>query len=395
MNRFMAAAVCGCCLAWAAVAVAQDDGLTDAERQMLEASVAADAEPAVASTAGGGGGAASTNPNIALILDFAPAWFSSDSPGQLGAHDPSKTGFNLQQLELHMDANVDPFFRMDANIVFAQFGVEVEEAFLTTLALPGSLQVRAGQFLTRMGRLNPTHPHAWSFADQPLVNGKFLGGEGSRGLGVELSWLAPLPWYVHWVASATEAGGECCARSFYGGDDLGTDGPEDLLYTARLEQFFDPSDDWSILTGTSAQFGPNPTGQGNRTEIYAADLLLRWRPVDSPERRAVSLQVEAMLRQRQVPDRLLRDYGGYATLVWRLSPEWETGARHELVTGVDDDPLDPAWSETRSRSTAQVTWYPSHFSRLRLQGSYSDPTGDLAAFLAIEVLIGAHGAHRY
>ena len=59
----------------------------------------------------------------------------------------------------------------------AEFGVEVEEAYLTTLALPANLQVRASQFLTRFGRLNSTHPHAWDFTDQPLVNGRFFGGE--------------------------------------------------------------------------------------------------------------------------------------------------------------------------------------------------------------------------
>ena len=55
---------------------------------------------------------------------------------------------------------VDPYFRFDSNLVFSQFGVEIEEAYATTLDLPANLQVRAGQFLTRFGRINATHPHA-------------------------------------------------------------------------------------------------------------------------------------------------------------------------------------------------------------------------------------------
>ena len=158
--------------------------------------------PAAAPPATGG---SSFELDLAFILDVAGAWFS-DEPLQTGAHDPSDTGFHLQQLEMSIGANVDHLFDLRANLVFSAFGVEVEEAYGRTLALPGGLQARMGQFLTRMGRLNATHPHAWSFVDQPLVNGTFLGSEGSRGLGAEVSWLAPTPWYVELLASATDAG---------------------------------------------------------------------------------------------------------------------------------------------------------------------------------------------
>jgi len=348
----------------------------------------------------------SMNPDMAFILDVAGAGFKGE-PLQLGAHDPNTNGFNLQQLELHVESTVDPFFTFTANIVFAQFGVEVEEAYATTLALPANLQVRAGQFLTKMGRLNPTHPHSWHFVDQPLVNGKFFGGEGSRGLGAEASWLLPLPWFTELIASTTMADGACCARSFYGGQNLGVDGLADLLYTVRLEQFFEITPSFSALFGVSSQFGPNPTGAGNRTEIYGSDLYLRWRPVNNPQRRSVSLQVEAMQRRRQIPFGLLVDQGGYVDLVAQLNQRFEVGGRYEFVTGIDatdtdgagEDTLDPEWVGNVNSGALQVTFYPSHFSRLRLQGSYDrrqwveEPT--LAAILALEVLVGAHGAHDF
>jgi len=340
----------------------------------------------------------SSNPSIALILDLALAYFS-DEPDQLGAHDPAKTGFTLQQLELNLGAAVDPYFRLDASIVFGLFGVEVEEAYATTLGLPGKLQLRAGQFLTRFGRLNSTHPHAWSFADQPLVLGKFFGGEASRGLGGELSWLTPLPWYVELVASVGDAAGECCARSFFGADDLGVKGPEDLLYTLALKQFVPFDDSWSSFFGVSTQLGPNASGNGNRTEIYGADLYLRYRPVDSPDRSAISLQAEGLFRSRQVPGDALQDYGLYAQLTWNIDASWEVGARYELVSGLADDPLDPEWTAERHRAAAQLTFYPSHFSRVRVQGTYDhatyrdDPVW--GAIATLELLAGAHGAHEF
>ena len=95
----------------------------------------------------------------------------------------------------------------------------------------------------------------------------------------------------------------------------------------------------------------------------------------------------------------LEDWGLYSQLVWNIDKRWEVGARGERVEGVQDDPLDPEWVKPRRRTTVQWTFYPSHFSRLRLQGSRDEPPWRKdpthAVFLALEVLIGAHGAHTF
>lgn len=339
------------------------------------------------------------NPDLSLILDVAAAGFRGQ-PRQLGAHDPSRTGFNLQQLELSASSSVDPYFTFEANIVFAQFGVEVEEAFARTSALPWNLQARAGQFLTPFGRLNPTHPHSWMMLDQALVNAKFFGAEGSRGLGAQAGWLAPLPWFLELSAAVTMADGACCARSFWGAQSPGVSRPRDLLLTTRLEQFFALTDALSLLAGASAQFGPNPTGARNRTEIYGGDLYLRFRPLqNNPNRRALSVQVEAMQRRRQVPGDVLVDQGFYAHILAELSALYEVGARYERVSGMPDDPLDPEWTGARQRLSLQGTYRPSHFSRLRLQGMWDrvawDDVDTFGLMLGLEVLVGPHGAHDF
>ncbi len=339
-----------------------------------------------------------TNLDIALILDAAGAWFSSEGL-QTGAHDPPDTGFHLQQLEMSLGENVDHLFELRANLVFSAYGVEVEEAFGRTLALPGGLQLRVGQFLTRMGRLNATHPHTWSFVDQPIVNGTLLGSEGSRGTGMEVSWLTPMPWYVELLASATDAGGECCAKSFLGANDLGVNSIGDFVYTIGLRQFFDLSSDLGLAWGLTTQQGPNSTGNGNRTEIYLTDLYLRWRPVNNTARMAVSWTLEGMMRRRQIPGGLRVDAGGYSQLVWNLNKTWETGVRYGYVTGSPDDDLVPEATDDRHRFSGQVTYRPSHFSRLRLQGSVDNPLYRdepiYVGMLAVEFLVGAHGAHSY
>jgi hypothetical protein len=355
------------------------------------------AAPAVATT---------MNPDLAVITDLALAAFSTDEPLQTGGHDPQKNGFNLQQLELSIGKAVDPYFRFDANIVFSQFGVEIEEAYATTLELPASLQVRAGQFLTRVGRLNATHPHAWDFVDQPFVIGRLFGGEGNRGLGLELSYLTPLPWYVELVGSLTDAAGEGTARSFFGAQDLGVRSPLDLQATLCAKQFFALSEDLSLAWGLSGAFGPNPTGYRNRTDIYATDLYLKYRPVTRGSHTVLAFQAEWFLRRRQVPGDLLRDLGGYAYVSWRLAQRWGTALRYEhgspswnQAGEVADDYLDLDWTGDRHRLSAALTFWPTEFSRLRLQGSADrlawSRTTNLAVFLAAEFVVGAHGAHTF
>jgi len=344
-------------------------------------------------------GPQSMNPDLAAILDLAGGWQSRGHPGTVGGHDPQGNGFTLQALELALGAAVDPYFRFDANMVLGgPGGAELEEAYATTLGLPAGLQVRAGQFLTRFGRLNQTHPHTWHFVDAPLVNGAFLGEDGQRGAGGELSWLLPLPWYLEVVGSAT-------------GPDLGAladetapavESARDLVYTTALKQFFALSDDWSLLWGLSGQFSPVTAGSGDRCLVAGTDLFLEWKPVDSPERAAVSLQVEALGRRRTLGGTTLDDWGGYAELVWRPWLRWETGLRGDLLRVVDRGPAGftaAADLLDRERGTAQLTFYPSHFSRLRLQGSLErrqDADGPAwSVWLALEVLVGAHGAHSY
>ncbi|MFT3771397.1 MAG: hypothetical protein QM820_38780 [Minicystis sp.] len=340
----------------------------------------------------------SMNPSISFIADLALAGWTSKQM-QTGGHDPTHEGFNLQALEMAVSADVDPYFKFNMNVVFGHEGVEVEEAYATTSALPGGLQLRGGEFLTRFGRINATHPHTWDFVDQPLVIGKMMGEDGNRGLGVEASWLTPLPWYTEIVLSQTMATGACCARSFYGEKDLGVHGPRDLESMVALKQFHAISPDWSLAYGVSAAYGPNATARGARSTLLGADVYLKYRPITRQSSTSFALQAEGIARRRETPKGDLHDAGMYAQVVWRFDQRWGVGARYELVTGVKKDYLDPEWESERQRLSANITFYPTEFSRLRLQGSADVPAWQdkpiYAGFLALEVAVGPHGAHPF
>lgn len=340
----------------------------------------------------------SLNPDLALIADVAVAGWTTRTPLLAGGHDPRNSGFNLQAVELGIAGAVDPYFRFDGNFVFTEEGVEIEEVYATSLSLPWNLQVRAGKFFTRFGRINPTHPHSWEFLDQVLVLGKFFGGDGNRGLGFELSVLLPLPWFVEIFGSMTGASGQSTARSFYGGSDQSVDGLRDFQYTLALKQFFPLGDDLSLLWGLSAAFGPNPTGPSNRTDLYGTDLYLKYRPIRKAASLLLALQAEWMLRRRQVPGTVLQDHGLYAQLLCRFAPRWTVAGRYEYVAGVTDDPLDPDWNGLRQRVAASLTFYPTEFSRLRLQYDVDRPSwrgGYHGLMLGFEFMVGAHGAHAF
>jgi hypothetical protein len=349
----------------------------------------------------------SMNPDLSFIADVAAAHFSSGADNrQTGGHDPTANGFNLQQLELAVSSIVDPYFRFDSNLVFSLFGVEIEEVYGTTLGLPLRGQVRVGQFLTKFGRVNATHPHSWDFVDQPFAIGRVFGGEGNRGLGVEGSVLLPLPWFTEVIVSQTVAGGEATARSFYGAQDLGVSRPTDLQTTAVIEQFFPVSADLGLLWGLSYAGGPNPSGATNRSEVYGTDVFFRFRPVTRGSNLELDVSTEWLHRRRQVPGDVLADWNGLSSVVVHFSPRWAVAARHELGTaarGLDgalaDDPLDPEWSALRQRVSSNLTFWPTEFSRLRVQGARDaagwDRTPDWSAFLAVEFVTGAHGAHHF
>ena len=372
------------------------------EAAALAAALAADTAEAAAPAPPSNDPSAGVKLDQAFILDVSAAAFDG-ARTEGGGHDPAGNGFTLQALEWSVGSNIDSFLRIDANIVFTLEGLEVEEGYATTTALPGGLQARAGQFLSRFGRANPTHPHAWSFADTPIAVTKMLGEDGSRGLGAELSWLAPTPWYAMASLSWQTPSDGCCNRAF-----ATVDGPindaSDLYATGRLEQFFELTSDLGLNWGLSAQTGnaaraDEETASAGQTTIVGSDLYLRFKPSDSTLRRATALTAEFMHRSRALPGRTLEDDAAYVQFVQLLSPEWETGARYEWASGNESDPLDPDWKADRTRASLQATYYPSHFSRLRLQlladklPWQTDTT--LGGLLALEVIAGAHGAHAY
>ncbi|MFL6543151.1 MAG: hypothetical protein ACJ8I9_08285 [Chthoniobacterales bacterium] len=351
---------------------------------------------------------------------------------EVGDHDPQQRGFNERNAELALDGAVDPYFEGFANIVFKldndnETSVELEEAFLQTTNLPWGLQAKGGQFFAPFGRLNPTHPHTWDFADAPLVEGLFLGSDGLRGVGGQLAWTLPTPWYAQLYLAVQNGRGNTGFSFRNPGDNgmffgrLTTDremrGLQDFLWQPRFETSFNLSDTQTILGGVSAAFGSNETGANSKTQIYGADLLYKWKSAHAEGGFPfVKWQTEAMYRKfeagRGIDETFpvaetFDDWGVYSQIVWGFRKGWTAGLRGDYVHMDDSDYTVDIDRQTRSRISANITWYPTEFSKLRLQYSHDwleemsgltflFPGREVdSVFFQFEFILGAHGAHKF
>jgi hypothetical protein len=376
-----------------------------------------------------------------------------------GGHDPKHRGFTFQQAEISLMGAVDPYFAAEAHIVFTSGGVELEEAFATTQALPAGLQVKAGYFLSEFGRVNPTHPHAWNWLDQPVIATRLFGPDGMRSAGLRAGWLAPLPWYSELQVTLQNAGGETmtsflASPSAAGGhahgksagflnpvpdlvlhEEEGGEGATgiggrpllerevaslgDLAWLLRWKNAWDFSPAVSAQWGLSGMTGPNATGPDGRTWLYGTDLVVKWRP--PANRRGwpfLTWESELMARQYRasayfddddpdnvidLPEATLKDWGFYSQILYGFRYLWAAGVRLEHASGSGESVggrENDSYRDNRFRFSPLLVWQPSEFSRLRFQYNY-DRAGHLAAqdahsfWLGLEFLIGAHPVHQY
>ena len=347
---------------------------------------------------------------------------------ELGDHDPIKNGFSLRNAEIAVDGAVDPYFKGFGNIVLKldknnQTEIELEEAYAQTMSLPENLQAKAGQFFAAFGRQNAQHPHQWAFVDEPIILNRAFGPDGLRSIGVQGSWLLPTPFYTEATLGILdgEGGTGFSFRNPGDPDSLGVDrfhgratmdrtlhNPGDLVFVPRLASSFDLTDQQTLVAGVSGAFGPNDTGTDTRTEIFGADLYWKWKAPNAHEGFPfVSWQTEVLYERFEagadpaaaLPAETLRDWGFYSQVLWGFKPRWVAGLRGEYANGnAGAFDADDVFRGERTRISPALTFFPSEFSKLRLQYNYDhgEHFGDAhSVWLQMEFLLGAHGAHKF
>jgi len=376
-------------------------------------------------------GTAYLNIGFDAMVNFG---WSTAQTGEIrtGHHAPFERGFSVRSVELALDGAVDPYFKGVCNLALALdhdggTTLELEEAYAMTTALPWSLQAKAGQMYAAFGRQNSQHAHEWAFVDQPLVLSRLFGGDGLRNPGAQLSWLAPTPFYSELIlgvfnsnAESFRGGGHAHddhegeheeGSPLHGGEpvDRNLRGPQDLLFVPRVAAAFDLGDTQTLLVGASAAFGPNNSGPDADTQVYGVDLYWKWRPLDAEAGFPfVSWQNEALLRryaaatrethdEEMLPGETLSDWGFYSQALWGFTSGWVAGLRGEFVTS-DTAAFDSELRLDRTRISPNLNWYPTEYSKLRMQYNYDHRQRygeDHSVWMQLEFLLGAHAAHKF
>ncbi len=280
---------------------------------------------------------------------------------------------------------------------------------------------------SKFGRINTLHRHSQNFVTLPLVANSFLG-EHLNPTAIEANFLAPVPWFFE--LSASVGSPEVETASFDRDEDKNNLGR--LLYVFHVKNFFEVSENLSLNLGGSFATGANGVSEGSRTNLYGADLFVKYRPISSDPYKELMLQSEFMYRDADGEEGSLSDYGFYTQLIYRFAKRWNAGARFgmtdtddpiEFEEEDDEDHADELLSNNEFfnllnsgeeeedhhggelglfgetyRVSAMLTFNPSEYSRIRLQYDYTDPdyTKDQhALFLQFQYSLGAHGAHPF
>ena len=363
------------------------------------------------------------NPAISLILQgtaarstLEPESYRIDGFAPTGGEvGPARRGFSLGESELVLAGNIDPYFRgWLVAALTPEDEVEVEEAFIQTLALGRGFTAKAGRFLSGIGYQNELHQHTWDFADAPLAYKAFLGGRFNDD-AVQLRWIAPTDLFV-------ELGAEAGRGRIFPGSDFEKNGAGAAAAFARIGGDLGAAAWRAGISFLQASPRERPmedeiaTFSGD-SRLWIADAVIKW---------SQTFKVQAEYFRRKESGTLdfddgtqafsggytSRQSGVYAQAVWQFVPRWRVGYRYDRLShgSVANEIVDSGAGPTNAdfpllmtshdptRHSAMIDWSPSEFSRLRLQlaqdKSRVDAT-DNQVLLQYIVSLGAHGAHRF
>ncbi len=303
------------------------------------------------------------------------------------AANQTQTGVRLQEVELQILANVDPY--LSANVILSvpdASGIDVEEAIIAATNQPWGLSIRGGKMKVPFGRENPMHTHALPFVDKSLVSNAVFGEEGLNEIGGEVSYLLPTPWYF--LVTASLLGGD---------NDVAFHSPNgrDLVGFAGIKNVFDVTDDATLEAGLSYAIGDNVDRLVS--QAMGGHLVFKWKPGTSSTTHSAVVTLEGLysrVPRPATPRGAQTDtYGLYAFAQWQLAQRWYIGGRFDY--------LQPAGLDVKPdfRQSAILVFVPTEFSAIRLQGNVTEPGagGDpiIEGFLQINFTLGAHPAHSY
>ncbi|MFT6418956.1 MAG: hypothetical protein ACJAUY_001602 [Cognaticolwellia sp.] len=340
-------------------------------------------------------------------------------------------GFGLGETELAFSASIDDMFFGKLTTVFesheGETEVNVEEAFIQTMALPNGFTVRAGRFLSDIGYLNNQHLHTDAFTSRPSAYRAFLGGHYFDD-GLRVSYIAPTDLY--WTMGAEVFSGDSLRAEDESGErEFDSTG----VYTAFTKIGGDIGIESSWQLGASYLRNENglltPEEHDEEGEeahahsasytgknTFVADFVYKWAPNGNYKYQHLTLSAEYFrvsdfmvpeldeehLSAEHDEEGSVNDYhqAWYVSGVYQFSPSWSAGLRYgKLNTQVlHEEHFD---QQTLKETELSVAWHNSHFSTVRVEFSHQSNIGfdnaenDNVITLQYVMALGAHNAHQF
>ncbi len=388
------------------------------------------------------------NPAISVILDGRYYRDSVDGEGTeivgeaLGFHGHHEEGhehggvspgFSLAETEVALTASVDNYLDAYLGLAVTEHGIEIEEAYGLTRALPAGLQLKMGKFFSGIGYINSQHAHQWDFVDNALNYQLIFGDHGLNDTGLQLTWAPGWGTYTVFGVEALQGSNEAfanhigeVAHEFVAGGLSTQDGPR--LFTAFAKWAPDLGADHALQGGLSwgraslHQEQHAHDGEVNFLEgdswFAGTDWVYKYDTGRPYGEGAFRLQAEYLYRVKDLTvaakeqvegpavgaERVFTQDGLYVQGVYGIAPRWTAGLRYDVVglanerdSGTATDDFDSS-----SRIAAAVSFKPSEFSLVRLQYSQNSiMVGEAErekfnqVWLQYQLALGAHGAHRF
>ncbi len=246
--------------------------------------------------------------------------------------DADETTLRLGEAELVFDAYLNPFLKGWFTVAGGEDGFALEEAYASLVrGLPWGLAMKAGKYRLGFGKLNPYHPHSYSFLESPRsLQSVLFGEEGFNETAVQISALLPTPgdWASTLSADVIEG------RQFHGGQE-GTR----LGWLGRWSNDFLIGESAALQTGLSGATGIDNLDRESRAYLAGVDLKARF--MVSPLSQLI-LQAEGVLKYSHLADTITGGYpaedrmGFYAYADYRYHARWNGGLLYEQWDGEAD-----------------------------------------------------------
>ncbi|MBN2864283.1 MAG: hypothetical protein JXN62_14035 [Bacteroidales bacterium] len=301
------------------------------------------------------------NPNISLGGDFFAAASSSNHEFITEEGDVSygNDGFFLREIELALEAPLDPFTRGKTFISITKDAISIEEAYLEWLNLPLNMNLKVGIFYSEFGLLNRYHDHALPQFDRPRALVNLFSNKGLGGTGLASSFM--LPEMIFADATTLDL-------TVVKGTDTGMNfsfDPDAFLYIGQFKNFYDITQNSYFEIRLSGVAGQNPSGESNNSYIGSLGLAYKWVPIGREKYRTFDWKTELFYSSRQQNTGSINSKGFYTSIQNKLNARFWIGGR----IGYSELPYDNNQHEWDY--SINLDFWQSEFVFTRLQYQYN------------------------